>query len=155
MLAIAEEQEISCDEVTAKMVYESLVGKSISYKMVLSLMEVYHGVISIDEMENVDESLQDNTNNLEQKMNRKIDTDTENILNQVFMDFSELELYIVMKEFGFLGDQIRKMTAKELSYQDYFVKMQERTETEIRTLNLVMFRLNVQGVIVPVRMRFL
>lgn len=123
VLAISEEQEISHDDVTAEMVFERLNGKSISYKMVISLMEVYHGVVSIDEMENVDESLQDNINNLEQRMNEEIDIDIKKILDQVFLDFSKLELYILMKEFGFLGDQIRKMTAKELSYKDYFVKM--------------------------------
>lgn len=123
VLAISEEQKISHDDVTAEMVFERLSGKSISYKMVLSLMEVYHGTLSIDDMENVEDSLQDNMNNLENKLNEEIDNETKKILDQVFMDFSKMELYIIMKEFGFLGDQIRKMTAKELSYKDYFVSM--------------------------------
>lgn len=91
--------------------------------MVLSLMEVYHGTLSIDDMENVEDSLQDNMNNMESKLNGELDVETKKILNQVFMDFSKMELYIVMKEFGFFGDQIRKMTAKELYYKDYFVSM--------------------------------
>lgn len=122
VLAVAEEQELNFDEVTAEMVYEKLEGKSISYKMVIALMEVYHGTISIDEMDNPDENLQKNLSNYE-KNNTVLDKDTKKILDQVFGDFSKLELYIFMKEFGFLGDKARKMTAKELSYQDYFVGM--------------------------------
>ena len=86
-------------------------------------MEVYHGTLSINEMENVEDRLQDNINNLESKLNEEIGVETKKVLDQVFMDFSKLEVYIVMKEFGFLGDQVRKMTAKELSYKDYFVSM--------------------------------
>ena len=55
------------------------------------------------------------------KSRTELDKDTKKMLDQVFGDFSKLELYILMKEFGFLGDKARKMTAKELSYQDYFV----------------------------------
>lgn len=123
ILSIAEEQEISCDEVTAEMVYEKMSDKSISYKMVLSLMELYHGNISIEEMENPDERLQNNMDNPENKISNEINENTKKVLDQVFMDFSKMELYIVMKEFGFLGEQIRSMTAKEISYKDYFVSM--------------------------------
>lgn len=121
--AIAEEEEIRNDEVTAEMVYERLSEKSISYKMVISLMDIYHGNLSIDEMENIEDSVQNNMVNVEQKIDAEIDIETRNKLDQVFRDFSKMEFYILMKEFGFLGDKIRKMTAKELSYQDYFVSM--------------------------------
>lgn len=121
--AVAEEEKISHDEVTAEMVYERLSEKSISYKMVIALMDIYHGNLSIDEMENIEGSVQNNMVNVEQKIDSEIDIETKNKLDQVFKEFSKLELYIFMKEFGFLGDKIRKMTAKELSYQDYFVSM--------------------------------
>ena len=123
VIALSEKEEMSCDEVTAEMVYEKLEEKSISYKMVIALMDVYHGTISIDEMENTDESLHNNMNNPGSKMNEEIDEETKKALDQVFIEFSKMELYIIMKEFGFLGEQIRKMTAKELSYKDYFVSM--------------------------------
>lgn len=74
-------------------------------------------------MDNVEDSLQNNMDNLEQRIDDEIDIETKNKLDQVFMDFSKMELYILMKEFGFLGDKVRKMTAKELSYKDYFVSM--------------------------------
>lgn len=45
------------------------------------------------------------------------------VLDNSFSDFSKLELYIFMKEFGFLGERVRSMTAKEMSYQDYFVML--------------------------------
>lgn len=121
--AIAEEEEIGRDEVTVDMVYDRLSEKSISYKMVIALMDIYHGNLSIDEMENVEDSLQNNIENAEKKINSEIDIETKSKLDKVFGDFSKLELYILMKEFGFFGDEIRKMTAKELSYQDYFVSM--------------------------------
>ena len=121
--AVVEEEEVSHDEVTAEMVFERLSEKSISYKMVIALMDIYHGNLSIDEMENIEDSIQNNMVNVEQRIDTEIDIETKNKLDQVFMDFSKMELYILMKEFGFLGDKIRKMTAKELSYQDYFVSM--------------------------------
>ncbi|MDD3138861.1 MAG: hypothetical protein PHX08_07815 [Lachnospiraceae bacterium] len=123
VVAIAEEQEICPDAVTPEMVYDRLNEKSISYKMVLSLMEIYHGVPSIDEMEDSDERLQDNTMNVEVRVNLDMDKKTNDILDSVFYDFSKMELFIFMKEFGFLGNKARSMTAKELSYKDYFVAM--------------------------------
>lgn len=123
VLAIVEEQEISCDDVTAEMVHEKMSDKSISYKMVLSLMELYHGNLSVEDMDNSNECLHNNMDNLENKISNEIDGKTKEALDQVFMDFSKMELYIFMKEFGFLGEQIRSMTAKELSYKDYFVSI--------------------------------
>lgn len=100
VLAVAEEQELDYDEVTAEMVYEKLDGKSISYKMVIALMEVYHGTISIDEMDNPDENLQKNISNYEKENHTELDKDTKKMLDQVFGDFSKLELYILMKRHG-------------------------------------------------------
>ncbi len=123
VLAIAEEEEISLDAVSPLMVYEKLSDRSISYKMVIALMDVYHGVVSIDEMEDNDDRLQDNTMNFEGTVIDEMDQKTRKVLDSVFGDFSKLELYIMMKEFGFLGDEVRSMTAKEISYKDYFVTM--------------------------------
>ncbi len=33
------------------------------------------------------------------------------------------ELFILMKEYGFFGEDVRKLTAKELSYKDFFVEL--------------------------------
>ena len=123
VLVIAEEQEISHDNVTAEMVFEKLEGKSISYKMVISLMEVNYGTLSINEMEDSDDRLQDNTMDMDLKHCEEMDEETKEALDCVFDDFSKMELYILMKEFGFFGEKVRSMTAKELSYKDYFVAM--------------------------------
>ena len=45
------------------------------------------------------------------------------VLDSIFNDFSKLELFIFMKEFGFFGDKAKSMTAKELPYKDNFVEM--------------------------------
>lgn len=123
VIKIAKEEEIELDAVSALMVYEELTEKSISYKMVIALMDIYHGTISIDEMEDSDDRLQDNTKSVESKIELEMDKDTKDALDKVFGGFSKLELYIFMKEFGFLGNELRSMTVKELSYQDYFVSM--------------------------------
>lgn len=123
IITVSDEEEISTDVVTPEQVFDLLQDKSISFKMVVTLMDIYHGNTSIDDMEDSDERLQDITANVEDAINDELDNDTRAALDEVFNDFSKLELYIMMKEFGFLGERIRKMTAKELSYQDYFVDM--------------------------------
>ena len=42
-------------------------------------------------------------------------------MDALFVTFSDVELFILMKEFKFLGNQIGSMTAREMSYQDYFL----------------------------------
>lgn len=120
---IASENEVGIDDVSPLMVYERLEDKSISYKMVLTLMDIYHGAISIDDMEDADNRLQDNTTDVADKLNLEMDKQTKDALNRVLYSFSKLELYIFMKEYGFLGEETRKMTAKEISYKDYFVAL--------------------------------
>lgn len=123
IIEISKNEEIGFDAVSPLMVYEKLSGKSISYKMVITLMDIYHGVISIDEMEDSDGRLQDNTMEMESKIAQGVDDYTKKVLDDFFADFSKLEFYIFMKEFGFLGEKVRSMTVKELSYQDYFVTL--------------------------------
>jgi len=123
IIEISKRKEIGFDAVTPQMVYEKLSGKSISYKLVITLMDIYHGVISIDEMEDSDSRLQDNTMDMEYIIDQGMDMATKEALDNFFDAFSKLEFYIFMKEFGFIGEKVRSMTAKELSYQDYFVSL--------------------------------
>lgn len=44
-------------------------------------------------------------------------------MDAVFATFSDLELFILMKEFGFFGKEMGSMTVREMSYQDYFLEM--------------------------------
>lgn len=80
--------------------------------MVISLMEIYYGVPSIDEMEDSDDRLQDITMDIETRVNLDMDK----------------------KEFGFLGDKERSMTAKELSYKDYFVEMAREDRDGVKNI---------------------
>lgn len=120
---IASENEVSVDDVSPLMVFDRLEDKSISYKMVLTLMDIYHGTVSIDDMEDADDRLQDNATDVVDKLNLEMDKQTKDALDRIFYSFSKLELYILMKEYGFWGEETRKMTAKELSYKDYFVAL--------------------------------
>lgn len=123
IIEIAEETEVTADDVTPEMVAEKLADKSISLKMIMSLMEIYHGNVSIEDMTDSDFRLQDNTMDLENKFVCELEESTEAVLNSVIGKFSKLELFIMMKEFGFFGEKTKSMTAKELSYKDYFVAM--------------------------------
>lgn len=123
IVEIAEETEVAVDDVTPEMVAEKLADKSISMKMITSLMEIYHGNVSIEDMTDSDFRLQDNTMDLENKIVCELDESTTVVLDSVIGKFSKLELFIMMKEFGFFGEKTKSMTAKELSYKDYFVAM--------------------------------
>lgn len=124
ILAISDEKGISYDEVSADMVHEYLkTEKSISYRMVLSLMDIIHGSVSIDDMEDAENRLQDNTDYFIDAIDCEMDEDVKALLDAVFAGFSDFELYILMKEAGFFGEKMQRMTAKELSYRDFFVKL--------------------------------
>lgn len=59
----------------------------------------------------------------EDKIVVDMDSSVKKKLDHVFDKFSDLELFILMKEYGFFGEHVRKLTAKELSYKDFFVEL--------------------------------
>lgn len=123
VIAISMENGISMNMVTVEQVAEKLKDKSISNKMISDLLGLMSGNIPIDDIPDTDVRLQDNTMNVEDKIVVDMDSSVKKKLDHVFEKFSDLELFILMKEYGFFGEDVRKLTAKELSYKDFFVEL--------------------------------
>lgn len=121
---IAMDKEISPKEVTSDMVYEA-VGKEkqISKEMIDILLGLLKGSVSIEEIPNFESTYSDGAADIEDEIEFEMDPVTKAKMDAVFATFSDLELFILMKEFGFFGKEIGSMTAREMSYQDYFVDM--------------------------------
>lgn len=126
VIAIAMEQEQSIDSVTADQVAEKLSDKSISLSMISDLLGILHGNISLDDIPDTDIRLQDNTKDIEANIKEDLEPKVKAALDAMFVKFSDLELFILMKEMGFFGEDFRKLTAKELSYRDFFVGLAEK-----------------------------
>ncbi len=120
---IRYEMDLAEEQITAELVFEKLAGKKISYPMVVTLMDLYRGIPSIDGLEEAENRFADCSGDFVEKLVNEISQDTKAAFDEVFLTFSKLELFIFMKEFGYFGEQVRKMTAKEISYQDHFVDM--------------------------------
>ena len=121
---IAMDKEIRPKEVTSDMVYEA-VGKEkqISKEMIDILLGLLKGSVSIEEIPNFESTYSDGAADIEDEIEFEMDPVTKAKMDAVFATFSDLELFILMKEFGFFGKEIGSMTAREMSYQDYFVDM--------------------------------
>lgn len=123
VITISMENGISMNMVTVEQVAEKLKDKSISNKMISDLLGLMSGNIPIDDIPDTDVRLQDNTMNVEDKIVVDMDSSVKKKLDHVFEKFSDLELFILMKKYGFFGEDVRKLTAKELSYKDFFVEL--------------------------------
>ncbi|MGO5072063.1 hypothetical protein [Roseburia faecis] len=121
---IAMDKEIRPKEVTSDMVYEA-VGKEkqISKEMIDILLGLLKGSVSIEEIPNFESTYSDGAADIEDEIELEMDPVTKAKMDALFVTFSDVELFILMKEFKFLGNQIGSMTAREMSYQDYFVEM--------------------------------
>jgi len=117
-------RDISPKDVTSEMVYEFMgKEKQISKEMIDIIFGLLTGNVSIEQIQDFDKMFADETSDFVDDIKLDMDPYTKAKLDAVFATFSDLELFILMKEFGFLGGKIGSMTAKEISYQDYFVNM--------------------------------
>lgn len=119
---IAIEKGINPKSVTREMIHETLSKKKqISLEMIDMLLLLLNGEYSIEEMDESEKNMLKKDVDFESEIKLEMDPHTKAVMDSVFVTFSDLELFILMKEFGFLGSTIGSMTAKEMSYQDYFV----------------------------------
>lgn len=56
------------------------------------------------------------------------------VITKQAVTLSDAELFILMKEFDLLGDNIGSMTAKEVSYQDYFIKLVRQEKLGVKNI---------------------
>lgn len=92
------------------------------------------GKASIEAIPNFEELLVDENSDVESNARFDIDAKTQAKLYAVFATFSDLELFILMKEFGFFGKEMGSMTVREMSYQDYFVDMVRKEKLGLKNI---------------------
>lgn len=99
--------------------YEKLKDSGMSKEMIDTLYLLLSGKASIEAIPDFEELLVDENSDVELNARFDIDAKTKAKMDAVFATLNDVELFIMMKEYGFPGDWIGQMTAKEISYQDF------------------------------------
>ena len=126
--AIAFDNQMEEDDVSVEMIYQRLEQEAvkqkkrpISKKLLIELLNYLNGVEYISELEEQGIQIAGKV----EKQPFVLEEETKQILDEVFLNMSGLEIYILLKEYGFLGEEIRKQE------MDQFVK----TETFLRLMD--------------------
>ena len=116
------------DDVSVEMIYQRLEQEAvkqkkrpISKKLLIELLNHLNGVEYISELE--EQGIQ--IAGKEEKQPFVLEEETKQILDEVFSNMSGLDYYILLKEYGLLGEKIRKQE------MDQFIK----TETFLRLMD--------------------
>lgn len=126
--AIAFDNQMEEENVSVEMIYQRLEQEAeeqkkrpISKKLLIELLNHLNGVKYISELE--EQGIQ--IAGKEEKQPFVLEKETKQILDEVFSNTSGLDYYILLKEYGLLGEKIRKQE------MDQFVK----TETFLRLMD--------------------
>lgn len=119
---IAAEKGITEDEVRVEDIHNRLKG-SVSKKLVMELLELERGTVSIAEMDENGEQIGDGKSGIVTCFDNEMDFDTRKILDETFEQFSNLDIYILMKEFGLFGEEIRKQEMCDFVITTEFQKL--------------------------------
>ena len=126
--AIAFDNQMEEENVSVEMIYRRLEQEAeeqkkrpISKKLLIELLDHLNGVAYISELE--EQGIQ--IAGKEEKQQFVLGKETKQILDEVFSNMSGLDYYIFLKEYGLLGEEIRKQE------MDQFVK----TETFLRLMD--------------------
>lgn len=121
--SIAREKNIAADDVTPEMVAEALNDVSISVKMIVDLMKLLHGSISMDVMlEENDERLAEYSREDEYHYS-DFDLKIKKKLDASFGKFSLTDMCLLMKQYGFWGDDVQKMQIGDFVKTDFYQKL--------------------------------
>jgi hypothetical protein len=104
---LSQELKINGDHISADMIYERMPG-NVSKQMIRELLYLERGSLSLSEMEESGEQFGDQNMNVGEVFEKELDEDTKQLLDEATARFSKLDVYILMKEFGLLGEDIRK-----------------------------------------------
>lgn len=114
-------------------IYAAFDG-SISKRKIIELLEIENGIVSVSEMEDRGEQMEDCKKEFKTSFDSEMDTDTTKVLDDATALFSDLDLYILMKEYGIMGEKIRKQEMCEFVESDLYVMLLHR-DTTIRASN--------------------
>ena len=118
-----EEENVSVEMIYQRLEQEAVKQKKrpISKKLLIELLDHLKGVEYISELEEQGIQIADE----EKKQTVCMDKETKQILDEIFSNMTSLDYYILIKEYGLLGEEIRKQE------MDQFVK----TETFFRLMD--------------------
>lgn len=97
--------------------------RSVSKKLVMELLDLERGTVSIAEMDENGEQIGDGKAGIVTCFDNEMDYDTRKILDETFEQFSNLDIYILMKEFGLFGEEIRKQEMCDFVITTEFQKL--------------------------------
>ena len=134
MVEIFLEEECSYGDDIREKLYERLKDSGMSGQMIDTLYLLLRGTVSIDSIPDFEDLMESEGSDVESNAKFDIDAHTKAKLDAVFVTFSDAELFILMKEFDLLGDNIGSMTVKEVSYQDYFIKLVRQEKLGVKNI---------------------
>lgn len=126
-----EEEQITVDEICERINAENKRknARNISKKLVMELLAFEKGFVSTSEMEENGEQLGQLQSGLVTEFDSEMDFDTKEILDEAFKSFSGLDYYILMKEYGMFGEQIRNQEMCDFVVTSLFQKLLIEDET--------------------------
>ena len=126
-----EEEKITVDEICERINAENKKknARNISKKLVMELLAFEKGFVSTSEMEEKGEQLGQLQSGLVTEFDSEMDFDTKEILDEAFKSLSGLDYYILMKEYGMLGEQIRNQEVCDFVVTSLFQKLLFEDET--------------------------
>lgn len=118
-----EEENVSVEMIYQRLEQEAVKQKKrpISKKLLIELLDHLKGVEYISELEGQGIQIAGK----EEKQQFELEKETKQILDEIFSNMTSLDYYILIKEYGLLGEEIRKQE------MDQFVK----TETFFRLMD--------------------
>ena len=122
---ISVSNRISEDKVSAEMIYEALDDDTIMLETIAALLRVRRGIKYLDEDadDKTASTLEDEKQNVERSVLQKITPEKKAALDAILAGLSDMELFLLLRKMEMLGDNLKGLTVKQLSYQDFFVEL--------------------------------
>ena len=119
---LATEKCLPEEMVTVDMIHEKL-GNGISKKLIIELLNVEKGMMSVNAMLDNGEQFLDTYEIDSSVFGCDLADDCKVEMDKVSAKFSDLDIYILVKEFGMLGEQMRRMEMCDFVITSTFKKL--------------------------------
>ena len=143
--AIAFDNQMEEDNVSVEMIYQRLEQEAvkqkkrpISKKLLIELLNHLNGVEYISELEEQGIQITDE----EKKQTVCMDKETKQILDEVFSNMTSLDYYILIKEYGLLGEKKRKQEMDQFVKTETFLRLMDEDNSIRSEQNLVKIAYN-------------
>ena len=143
--AIAFDNQMEEDNVSVEMIYQRLEQEAvkqkkrpISKKLLIELLDHLKGVEYISELEEQGIQITDE----EKKQTVCMDKETKQILDEVFSNMTSLDYYILIKEYGLVGEKKRKQEMDQFVKTETFLRLMDEDNSIRSEQNLVKIAYN-------------